>query len=719
MHETEQSFNSLCFQTWSIYPVVQESPKRMLRLSAQDRDSFGTFSLYTSNLNLLFRSAAHEVRSHKNAKTVFFTATRVESFISPMDQFLREREAAALPSQRELSKRIFSAYHSEHPSNAALEKISKERQRHYVLPSSRPFWLTDDQEYEYMEELGQGSFAVVYKAKEIKKGKKEGRILAVKIYKVRVKPEDIDEKILDVRKEVMLMHRIQGGPHIVKVGNLRHVRREQSRTLELPMDYYENTLQQLMNKTLDERGLLSTDTIVVPSWYRTVLTQMLEALDYLHSKNVMVVHRDVTPHNILYTKVDNFVLAGFSAARFGCPKSGAFGGTLKYMAPELYESSEETSAADVWSLGVVCLDILWLVPPVCGKPGYDLMTEKTWLADLSEIAKEAKQPEIAMMVVMNMHERSTAAEVLRFVRTSPGAQVQRYPPSSELLHLFRRSAMRAIGAVENNRNAMTCSSTSTRTRETGRAPSWGSSPVRSASGTLSTATALTQIAALLTEQHMRLQLGPEDWRQLEEIVGTEGLKELVRLISMGMQNYFTSQNDPLHPSGPEDQRAPRHAGVQSQQKEKRTTQAPVPPDAPLSRLAGPPNLRGESKAEKTPSQALPRPEARGQPRQAMSQRPPSELPHRPQAQNQQQQPKVKEPASESSHSTATSSQTGKNQSEQTLDKPARRPQAGSRPGEVKAEKPNGPSSDRQKSTRQQEETKGKAGSSSPSSAQKK
>lgn len=45
-------------------------------------------------------------------------------------------------------------------------------------------------------------------------------------------------------------------PHIVKVGNLRHVKREVSRTIELPMDYYENTLQHLMNKTIDERGLV-------------------------------------------------------------------------------------------------------------------------------------------------------------------------------------------------------------------------------------------------------------------------------------------------------------------------------------------------------------------------------------------------------------------------------------------------------------------------------
>lgn len=128
-----------------------------------------------------------------------------------MDLFLRGRDGAAALSLKQRSKRIFSADHSEYPPNAALEILSMERQRPHVLPSSRPSWFTDDLQYEYIEELGQGEFAVVYKAKEIKKGKKEGRLLAVKIYKMRVKCEDIDEKILNVKKEVMLMHRIQGG----------------------------------------------------------------------------------------------------------------------------------------------------------------------------------------------------------------------------------------------------------------------------------------------------------------------------------------------------------------------------------------------------------------------------------------------------------------------------------------------------------------------------
>lgn len=128
-----------------------------------------------------------------------------------MDRFLRDRAGAVELTIRQQSKRIFNADHSEYPPNAALEEMSTERLRPDVVPSSHPCWLTDDLEYEYIKEIGQGDSAAVYKAKEIKKGKKEGRLLAVKIYKVRAKREDIDDRILDVKKEVMLMLHIRGG----------------------------------------------------------------------------------------------------------------------------------------------------------------------------------------------------------------------------------------------------------------------------------------------------------------------------------------------------------------------------------------------------------------------------------------------------------------------------------------------------------------------------
>jgi serine/threonine protein kinase len=45
------------------------------------------------------------------------------------------------------------------------------------------------------------------------------------------------------------------------------------------------------------------------------MIQMLEALAFLHGEDLIIVHRDITPENILYNQIDHFILAGFSLAR--------------------------------------------------------------------------------------------------------------------------------------------------------------------------------------------------------------------------------------------------------------------------------------------------------------------------------------------------------------------------------------------------------------------
>lgn len=173
----------------------------------------------------------------------------------------------------------------------------------------------------------------------------------------------------------------------------------------------------------------------MPPWYNTVLIQMLEALNFLHSKNVMVVHRDVTPENILYNKTDDFVLAGFSLARFGVAKTAEHGGKFGYLAPEVYETSEETTAVDVWSLGILCLDMVSLFKPI-EEMHRSIHKLAEWYDYLCELARHADKPEMEMMVVRQITKRSTAGEVLQFMRSNPNAQIGRYRPSKELVELI-------------------------------------------------------------------------------------------------------------------------------------------------------------------------------------------------------------------------------------------------------------------------------------------
>jgi formylglycine-generating enzyme required for sulfatase activity len=98
---------------------------------------------------------------------------------------------------------------------------------------------------------------------------------------------------------------------------------------------------------------------------RSLLLDLLPVLQFIHSHNV--IHRDIKPDNIMRRQVDDrMVLIDFGAAKMATQtelaKTGTKIGSAGYAAPE-QAYGKATFASDLYSLGVVCLNLLTQMHP--------------------------------------------------------------------------------------------------------------------------------------------------------------------------------------------------------------------------------------------------------------------------------------------------------------------------------------------------------------------
>jgi len=204
------------------------------------------------------------------------------------------------------------------------------------------------EKYQKIEKLGEGTYGVVYKARNREAGPNRPQIVALK--RIRLESEEEGVPCTAIR-EISLLKELEH-VNIVKLYDVIH----EEKKLTLVFEYCDQDLK----KYIDERGgQLPMKTI------RSFLYQLLTGVAFCHERRIL--HRDLKPQNLLINKQKGELkLADFGLARaFGVPVRSYSHEvvTLWYRAPDVLLGSRKYSTPiDLWSAGCIFGEM------VTGKP---------------------------------------------------------------------------------------------------------------------------------------------------------------------------------------------------------------------------------------------------------------------------------------------------------------------------------------------------------------
>ncbi|TID23083.1 ABC transporter G family member 11 [Venturia nashicola] len=254
--------------------------------------------------------------------------------------------------------------------------------------------------YTMLEELGSGSFGVVYKAQD----RTTGEYVAIK----HIDLEGSDDDIREIQQEISLLSTCASS-YVTqyKASFVKGVK------LWIVMEYLGG------GSCLDllKPGPFTESQVAI------VCRELLFALDYLHQTGK--IHRDIKAANILLSEKGKVKIADFGvAAQLTNIKSQrlTFVGTPFWMAPEVIQESGYDCKADIWSLGITAMELANGEPPNASIHPMKVLFHipKAPAPRLEGNFSKDFKDFIAQCLVKDSDRRPTAKELLRhrFIRSA-------------------------------------------------------------------------------------------------------------------------------------------------------------------------------------------------------------------------------------------------------------------------------------------------------------
>lgn len=259
--------------------------------------------------------------------------------------------------------------------------------------NTKKMWCLDD--FDLGKPLGKGKFGNVYLARE----KCSKFVVALKVlFKNQILSAGIEHQ---VRREVEIQTHLRH-QNILRMYGYFH----DDKRVYLILEYAKHGalykhLQSQPNKRFEEKTAAR------------YVRDLTDALIYCHGKSV--IHRDIKPENLLLGANGELKIADFGWS-VHAPSSRRFTlcGTLDYLSPEMVGGEAHSSTVDLWSLGVLCYELLVGQPPFEAREYGEtyrkiLNADIRFPAHMSDLAKDL----ILKLVVVDPTRRLPLTEIMK------------------------------------------------------------------------------------------------------------------------------------------------------------------------------------------------------------------------------------------------------------------------------------------------------------------
>ncbi|THU74975.1 hypothetical protein C4D60_Mb04t39050 [Musa balbisiana] len=253
-------------------------------------------------------------------------------------------------------------------------------------------WCISD--FEIGKFIGEGKFGKVYLARE----KQSGYVVALKvIFKAKLEKY---RSHAHLRREIEIQHGLNH-PNVLRLFAWFH---DETRVF-LVLEYAARGELYKLLKSLHHFSEKRAATYV---------SSLAGALAYCHEKHV--IHRDIKPENLLLDIEGRLKIADFGWAVQSNAKRHTMCGTIDYLAPEMVEKKEHDHAVDNWTLGILCYEFLYGVPPFEAEDEYGtfrrIMKVDLKFPSTPAVSVEAKDL-ICKLLVKDSSKRLSLQKILK------------------------------------------------------------------------------------------------------------------------------------------------------------------------------------------------------------------------------------------------------------------------------------------------------------------